>query len=273
MEKMRLDKYLTQTAGLSRSEAKQYLKKGRVCVDGQIIKKPETKIDAGQAAVTVDGRLCHYEKYTYLMLHKPQGVVSATEDDRERTVLDLIGEPVRGLFPVGRLDKDTEGLLLLTNDGVLAHDLLSPKKHVDKCYFAILDGPVGKAEQEAFADGLDIGDEKRTLSAKLVPLPQETAEPGQPQKAESIVDAKWPAQAESVADSKGFGVLITIQEGRFHQIKRMAKAVGREVLYLKRLSMGSLRLDAALRPGEYRPLTEEEIESLKRSRKETAKEE
>ena len=252
MEKMRLDKYLTQTAGLSRSEAKQYLKKGRVCVDGQIIKKPETKIDAGQAAVTVDGRLCHYEKYTYLMLHKPQGVVSATEDDRERTVLDLIGEPVRGLFPVGRLDKDTEGLLLLTNDGVLAHDLLSPKKHVDKCYFAILDGPVGKAEQEAFACGLDIGDEKRTLPAKLVLLPQET---------------------ESVADSPGFGVLITVQEGRFHQIKRMAKAVGREVLYLKRLSMGSLRLDAALRPGEYRPLTEEEIESLKRSRKETAKEE
>ena len=252
MEKMRLDKYLTQTAGLSRSEAKQYLKKGRVCVDGQIIKKPETKIDAGQTAVTVDGRFCHYEKYTYLMLHKPQGVVSATEDDRERTVLDLIGEPVRGLFPVGRLDKDTEGLLLLTNDGVLAHDLLSPKKHVDKCYFAILDGPVGKAEQEAFACGLDIGDEKRTLPAKLVLLPQET---------------------ESVADSKGFGVLITIQEGRFHQIKRMAKAVGREVLYLKRLSMGSLRLDAALRPGEYRPLTEEEIESLKRSRKETAKEE
>lgn len=252
MEKMRLDKYLTQTAGLSRSEAKQYLKKGRVCVDGQIIKKPETKIDAGQTAVTVDGRFCHYEKYTYLMLHKPQGVVSATEDDRERTVLDLIGEPVRGLFPVGRLDKDTEGLLLLTNDGVLAHDLLSPKKHVDKCYFAILDGPVGKAEQEAFACGLDIGDEKRTLPAKLVLLPQET---------------------ESVADSPGFGVLITVQEGRFHQIKRMAKAVGREVLYLKRLSMGSLRLDAALRPGEYRPLTEEEIESLKRSRKETAKEE
>ena len=273
MEKMRLDKYLTQTAGLSRSEAKQYLKKGRVCVDGQIVKKPETKIDAGQTAVTVDGRFCHYEKYTYLMLHKPQGVVSATEDDRERTVLDLIGEPVRGLFPVGRLDKDTEGLLLLTNDGALAHDLLSPKKHVDKCYFAILDGPVGKAEQEAFAGGLDIGDEKRTLSAKLVPLPQGTAEPGQPQKAESIVDARRPTQAESVSNSPGFGVLITIQEGRFHQIKRMAKAVGREVLYLKRLSMGSLRLDAALRPGEYRPLTEEEIESLKRSRKETAKEE
>lgn len=240
MERMRLDKYLTQAAGLTRSEAKQYLKKGIVCVDGEVIKRPETKVDAGLVRVTVDGKLCSYEKYTYLMLNKPQGVISATEDGRERTVLDLVREPVRGLFPVGRLDKDTEGLLLLTNDGSLAHALLSPRKHVDKCYYAVLDGPVGRKEQDAFASGLDIGDEKPALPARLVPAPEGQAGTGKN------------------------GVLITVQEGRFHQVKRMAKAVGREVLYLKRISMGSLQLDENLKPGQYRPLTGEEVQALKR---------
>lgn len=244
MEHMRLDKYLTQTAGLTRSEAKQYLKKGRVCLNGEVVKKPEIKIDAAQAQVTVDGKHCCYEKHTYLMMNKPQGVISATEDGRERTVLDLIKKPARGLFPVGRLDKDTEGLLLLTNDGPLAHALLSPRKHVDKCYYAVLDGPVGQKEQEAFAEGLDIGDEKKTLPAVLLTKQQENM-------------SRW----KDCADT---GVFITIQEGRFHQVKRMAKAVGREVLYLKRLSMGNLHLDEKLVPGEYRPLTEEEIQTLKK---------
>ncbi len=262
MERMRLDKYLAQTAGLTRSEAKQYLKKGRVCVDGAVIKKPETKIDACKAAVTVDGRLCQYEKYTYLMLHKPQGVVSATEDKQEQTVLDLIKEPARGLFPVGRLDKDTEGLLLLTNDGALAHELLSPTKHVDKCYYAVLDGPVGEKEQEAFAEGLDIGDEKQTLPAKLVPAGRADA-PAHAPSAEGTVRSVQPESVKTACPANPYGVFITIQEGRFHQIKRMAKAVGREVLYLKRISMGSLRLDDRLSPGEYRPLTEEEIAVLK----------
>lgn len=237
MDRMRLDKYLTQTAGMTRSEAKQCLKKGRVCVDGVIVKKPETKIDTAHSEVTLDGKTCYYERYTYLMLHKPQGVVSATEDQREQTVVSLIKEPIRGLFPVGRLDKDTEGLLLLTNDGALAHALLSPRKHVDKCYYAVLDGPVGKKEQEAFAQGLDIGDEKPTLPAVLTP-----------------VTAKDP-----------FGVSITIREGRFHQVKRMAKAVGRKVLYLKRISMGDLQLDERLAPGEYRALTKEEIQILRKN--------
>lgn len=256
MEQMRLDKFLTQTAGLTRSEAKQYLKKGRVCVDGAVVKKPETKIDADTAEVTVDGKNCHYEKYTYLMLHKPQGVVSATEDGRERTVLDLIREPARGLFPVGRLDKDTEGMLLLTNDGELAHALLSPRKHVEKCYFALLDGPVGKKEQEAFAEGLDIGDEKKTLPARLLPA----------QDARAEQDAQAENADESGDSLRGFGVYITVCEGRFHQVKRMARAVGRKVLYLKRISMGSLRLDESLAPGEYRPLTEEELQGLKRGK-------
>lgn len=246
MKQIRLDKYLTQTTGVSRSEAKILLKKGRVAVEGEIIKKPEKKIDPENARVTVDGTLCHYAQYTWLMLNKPQGVVSATEDARERTVLDLIKEPVRDLFPVGRLDKDTEGLLLLTNDGAAAHALLSPKKHVDKIYYALLDGPVGEKEQKEFADGLDIGEEQLTLPARLETIP------GGPEGA----------------------VYITIQEGRFHQVKRMAQAVGRKVLFLKRIAMGNLRLDESLAPGEYRPLTEEEIRSLptaKRSEEEKKK--
>lgn len=234
MKQMRLDKYLTETRGMTRSEAKQYLKKGRVTVDGMVEKKPEKKIDPENVTVLVDGELCQYAQFHYFMLNKPQGVVSATEDSRERTVLDLIKEPVKDLFPVGRLDKDTEGLLLLTNDGALAHALLSPKKHVDKCYYAVLDGPVGEKEQEQFEKGLDIGDEKLTLPAKLEPL----------------------------SDGKN-GVYITVCEGRFHQVKRMAKAVDREVLFLKRMSMGNLHLDPNLEPGSYRELTEEEVKLLK----------
>lgn len=259
MERMRLDKYLTQAAGLTRSEAKQYLKKGRVCVDGEVIKRPETKVDAGLVRVTVDGKLCSYEKYTYLMLNKPQGVISATEDGRERTVLDLVREPVRGLFPVGRLDKDTEGLLLLTNDGSLAHALLSPRKHVDKCYYAVLDGPVGRKEQDAFASGLDIGDEKPALPARLVPAPE-----GQTGTGALEAEQENVFRPEGQAGTEKNGVLITVQEGRFHQVKRMAKAAGREVLYLKRISMGSLQLDENLKPGQYRPLTGEEVQALKR---------
>lgn len=219
---------------MSRSEAKQYLKKGRVAVGGTVIKKPEYKIDPETALVRVDGKECVYEEHLYLMLYKPAGVVTATKDGRDRTVLDLMDNLSRPVFPVGRLDKDTEGLLLLTDDGALAHALLSPAKHVDKCYYARLDGPVGETEQRKFAEGLDIGDEKPALPAKLEPVEEE----------------------------EGFGVYITIQEGRFHQVKRMAKAVGREVRYLKRLSMGPLCLDANLKPGEYRPLTKEEKDCL-----------
>ena len=231
-KKMRLDKFLTQTGELSRSEAKQKIKKGSITVNGEIVKKPEIKVSA-EDIVCIDGKSITYEEYRYIMLHKPAGVVSATEDTQCRTVIDLIKEGKKGLFPVGRLDKDTEGLLLLTNDGVLAHNLLSPKKHVDKTYFAILDGPVGKKEQELFLNGLDIGDEKVTLPAKLDLTEKENE------------------------------VFITLQEGRFHQVKRMAQAVGRKVTYLKRISMGSLVLDDSLEKGAYRSLTEEEVLRLK----------
>lgn len=232
-KKMRLDKFLTQAAELTRSEAKQRIKKGSVTVNGEIVKKAEVKVSP-EDTVCLDGREIIYEQYRYLMLHKPAGVISATEDAADRTVLDLIAEGKKGLFPVGRLDKDTEGLLLLTNDGALAHDLLSPKKHVDKKYFAILDGPVGQKEQELFSQGLDIGDEKKTLPAKL----ELTEKPNE--------------------------VFITVQEGRFHQVKRMAQAVGRNVTYLKRVSMGALVLDPNLKKGEYRPLSGQELACLKK---------
>lgn len=232
-KKMRLDKFLTQAAELTRSEAKQRIKKGSVTVNGEIVKKAEVKVSP-EDTVCLDGREIIYEQYRYLMLHKPAGVISATEDAADRTVIDLIAEGKKGLFPVGRLDKDTEGLLLLTNDGALAHDLLSPKKHVDKKYFAILDGPVGQKEQELFSQGLDIGDEKKTLPARL----ELTEKPNE--------------------------VFITVQEGRFHQVKRMAQAVDRNVTYLKRVSMGALVLDPNLKKGEYRPLSGQELACLKK---------
>lgn len=229
-KQIRLDKYICKAAGLTRSDARKQIKAGRVTVDGCPEKKPDRKVSPHDR-VSLDGETLGYQEYVYLMLHKPRGVVSATEDDRDRTVLDLIDRPAPDLFPVGRLDKDTEGLLLITNDGALAHRLLSPRRHVDKTYFARLDGPVGDKEIQAFRQGLDIGEKNRTMPAKLEPLQEND-------------------------------VRITIREGKFHQVKRMAHKVGRQVLYLKRLSMGPLVLDETLKPGEYRELTGEEIANL-----------
>lgn len=236
MKPMRLDKYLTKVHNMSRSEAKQFIKKGRVRINGVVEKRAECKIDADVARVELDGERCVFEEHIYRMLNKPAGVVTATKDAEEKTVMDCLESSNRSLFPVGRLDRDTEGLLLITDDGELAHNLLSPVKHIDKCYFALLDGPVGEKEEKLFQEGLDIGDDKKTLPARLVPAGEQTG---------------------------GFGVYITIQEGRYHQVKRMAKAIGREVLYLKRISMGSLKLDEELKPGQSRPLTREEIDGLK----------
>ena len=233
---MRLDKYLTTLGIGSRTQVKELIKKGKITVNGEKILKPDIHIDENNDEVDLNGVNLKYNKFYYYMLNKPAGVLSAVSDNNCKTVIDLLDvTPKKGLFPVGRLDKDTEGLLLLTNDGALAHNLLSPRKHVDKTYFAILDGEVGEKEQELFLQGLDIGDEKKTLPAKL-----------------EITD-------------KANEVFITVQEGRFHQVKRMAEAVGRKVEYLKRISMGPLVLDKELKKGEYRPLFEEELAKLKES--------
>lgn len=239
MPQIRLDKYLADAGQGTRSEVKIKLKQGRVKVNDVVIKKPETKIDIQSDRVSIDGKLLVHEEYQYYMLNKPAGVVSATKDNRDKTVVELITEDKRrDLFPVGRLDKDTEGLLIITNDGALANNLLAPGKHVDKTYFAIVEGFVDQTIVDKFVEGLDIGDDDLTLPAKLV-----IEEGGQESR-----------------------VRITITEGRYHQIKRMFEAVGMRVKYLKRLSMGRLQLDESLKLGEYRRLDGAELELLKGER-------
>lgn len=255
-KQIRLDRYLSEASGESRNRTRQWLKKKRVKVNGQPVTDPGYKISLRTDAVFLDGNRLTHSSHHYLMLYKPAGVISARSSDRDETVLDLVlgqdyGDHVfhaavyADVFPVGRLDKDTEGLLVMTDDGGLAHRLLSPGKHVEKCYFALLDGPVGEEEVRKFQEGLDIGDEKRTMPAVIRPAGREETDRHRP---------------DSVS---GYGVCITLEEGRFHQVKRMAKAVGREVLYLKRISMGSLALDPSLKPGQCRPLTPEELQGLK----------
>ena len=232
---IRLDKYLADMSIGTRTEVKKLIRQGKVAVDGLIVKNPDIKVDTDTQNVTCNGIAVTYETYEYYMLNKPAGVISATSDKTEKTVLDLIDSKKRkDLFPVGRLDKDTEGLLLITNDGELAHRLLSPKKHVDKLYYARVEGTVGMEDIDAFAKGLDIGEGEYTKPAKLIVL-----------KSDVISEIE-----------------LSIQEGKFHQVKRMFEAVGKKVIYLKRLEMGTLRLDEGLALGEYRPLTQKEIEEL-----------
>lgn len=231
---IRLDKFLCEMEIGTRSQVKDMVKKGMVSVNGEVVKKADYKFDETAATVSVNGKELSYQKYYYYMLNKPQGVVSATTDNHDKTVLNILKDaPGKDLFPVGRLDKDTEGLLLITNDGELSHNLLSPKKHVDKTYLVETKENITEEMVLQLKEGVDIGEEKLTLPAKVNVLEDKKLE-------------------------------LTIMEGKFHQVKRMLKAVDNEVIYLKRLSMGSLRLDEKLALGEYRCLTEEEILELKR---------
>lgn len=232
---MRLDKFLANAGIGTRSEVKQYIKKGQIQVNRQIVKKADLSINENTDQILFQNRPVEYEKFYYYMLNKPQGVVSATEDNFQKTVLDLMGDSRRDdLFPVGRLDKDTEGLLLITNDGALAHRLLSPKKHVSKLYFARIEGKVTEEDVAAFKKGLVIDEEFTALPANLTIL-----------KSDDISEIE-----------------VEIFEGKFHQVKRMFQAVEKKVVYLKRLSMGSLVLDDSLKPGEFRPLTKMELDSF-----------
>lgn len=237
MGQERLDKLLSSTGHWSRKEIKDLIRQGRVLADGRPVARPEEKFDPAICQFRVDGTPVDCSPCVYVMMHKPEGVVSATEDREERTVLELLPEALRrrGLFPVGRLDKDTTGLLLLTDDGALAHELLSPKKHVDKVYLAHVDGQVDQTDVEAFASGLILGDGLTCLPAGLEPL------------------------------GDGTSCLVTLREGKFHQVKRMLAARGKPVRRLKRLSMGPLKLDHKLMPGNWRYLTKEEAADLKRS--------
>ena len=235
---IRLDKYLADMMIGTRQEVKKYIRQGRVTVNGKTVKSPDIKILEEEDKVCFDAREVVYTSYEYYMLNKPSGVVSATEDLTEATVIDLIKDRKRkDLFPVGRLDKDTEGLLLITNDGQLAHRLLSPKKHIDKTYYARIGGIVTEEDVEAFKRGVNIGTDEK----------EEWTRPG------SLKILRSEAESE---------IMLTIQEGKYHQVKRMFRAIGKEVVYLRRESMGRLKLDQKLKPGEYRPLTEEELENV-----------
>lgn len=238
---VRLDKYLCDAGMGTRSGVKELIKKGQVKVNGEVCIRPEEKIDVETAKIDCGSQTVVYEKNTYLLFYKPQGIVSATEDKRDETVLDFLKKAwaakedrpfPKGLFPVGRLDKDTEGLLLFTNDGALAHELLSPKRHVVKTYEVTVEKPLHAEEILTLECGVDIGDEKLTM----------------------------PARVNVQKDGK---LHLSIMEGRYHQVKRMLAAVGNRVVHLKRLRMGTLYLDADMKPGDYRALTEQEVMSLR----------
>ena len=231
---MRLDKFLAECGIGTRSEVKSIIKKGRVTVNGVPVNDGGYKVRTGGTdVVMLDGRKLEYEQFRYYMLNKPQGCVSATRDGLSTTVLEYLdGERTDDLFPVGRLDKDTVGFLLLTNDGQLGHELTSPKKHVDKTYLALVDKELSGEDMEVFSKGLDIGDDKPTLPAVIKPAGVYRYE-------------------------------VVLREGRFHQVKRMFEALGSTVLHLERTAIGRIALDPKLAPGEWRRLTAEEVETLK----------
>ena len=238
MKKERLDKLLSNMGAGSRTQVKEMIKAGLVTVNGTAARSPEIKLEPGVDIVTLKGKEIRYREHIYLMLNKPQGMISSTDDPRESVVIELLDEYWKGFrpFPVGRLDKDTEGLLLITNDGQLAHQLLSPKKGVGKTYYAEIDGVVLSEHIDSFKKGVKLEDGYHTLPASLEVLKSDLL-------------------------SK---VRVTIQEGKYHQVKRMFAAHGLRVVYLKRESMGSIVLDEALKPGEYRELKDNEIAVLKK---------
>ncbi|MGG0717394.1 pseudouridine synthase [Robertmurraya massiliosenegalensis] len=233
---MRIDKMLANLGYGSRKDVKKLLKDGAVKVNDHVVKDAKEQVNPDQDIVTLNGEVIEYKEFIYLMMNKPPGVISATEDNYEQTVIDLLEmeDAVFSPFPVGRLDKDTEGLLLITNDGQLSHRLLSPKKHVPKTYFAVIDQEVTAEDVEAFKNGVMLDDGYMTKPGEL-----------------TIIKSGLHSDIE-----------LTITEGKFHQVKRMFEAVGKKVIYLKRLSMGPLKLDESLELGEYRELTDEELQHL-----------
>ena len=240
---MRLDKFLSEVGLGSRKEVKQLLKKKVITVNGHLVNDGKKQVDENNDKIAYLDEELTYQKFYYYLLNKPQGVISATEDKKDETVIDLLSDQAfrEDLFPVGRLDKDTEGLLLLTNDGQLAHQLLAPKKHVDKEYYAIIDGIVTEQECQLFQQGFALKNGERVKASQL-----------------TIEDIDEKNNCSKIR--------LVIQEGKFHQVKRMFEAVDKKVVYLKRLRMGNLWLDETLDLGEYRPLTETELEQLKNNK-------
>lgn len=240
---LRLDKIISNSGLGSRTDVKKLVKFGLVTVDGKVVKDASMKVCTNSQEIAVDGQVLYYQKFLYIMMNKPQGVISSTYDPSQKTCIDLLSDELqnRDLFPAGRLDIDTEGLLLLTNDGQLAHNILSPKKHVWKKYFAKVSGNVNEEDILDFNNGVVLEDGYETLPAKLKILEKQD-------DGEDAENISW--------------VEVMIKEGKFHQIKRMFEAVGKKVMYLKRIQMADLVLDESLELGEYRDLTEEEKSEL-----------
>jgi len=235
-ETQRVDKILSNSGFGTRREIKQLVKSGQVKVDGEVIDDSGMHVDPKKSQIEISGQKLNYRQYIYIMMNKPAGVISATFDDRHETVIDILSEEYKcfDLFPVGRLDIDTEGLLLITNDGQLAHEILSPKKYVPKRYFAFIEGEVTQEDVKRFEEGVILEDGYKTLPAELYILDRDV---------NSSVD-------------------VVIYEGKFHQVKRMFEAVGKKVKFLKRVTMGNLVLDKDLAPGEFRELTQDELSNL-----------
>ncbi|MGI6571081.1 MAG: pseudouridine synthase [Caldicoprobacterales bacterium] len=236
LSRARLDKILANSGYGSRKEVKALIKAGNITVSGKVIKDPGYLVDLDKELPAVDGEIVNYSRFHYLMMNKPAGVVSSTWDPNSKTVIDLLTPPYDkfDLFPAGRLDKDTEGLLLITNDGQLAHNLLSPKKGVPKTYYAEVSGQVSPEDVQAFRQGIPLEEGFVTLPARL----------------------------DILASGEISKAMVTVCEGKFHQVKRMFQALGKKVCYLKRISIGSLKLDEGLQPGTFRELTEKEVEAL-----------
>ena len=245
---MRLGKLVAELTGLTRSQARDVIVKGRVSVNGEVKKTTAEQVKENVDVLTLDGKELTFQKFVYYMLNKPAGTVSATRDKADKTVLSLLSaedRKRRNLFPVGRLDKDTEGLLILTDDGMLSHQLISPKKHADKLYFAKLAREITEEDIKVFASGMKVDEELTAMPAVLRRL--------------------CDRELAVFLPEGGIAAAVTLHEGKFHQVKRMFAATGNEVLYLKRMAMGGVCLDETLKPGEYRPLTEEELRTLRES--------
>ncbi len=287
MSLQRLDKIIASMGQHSRKDVKNLIKSRKISVNGTVVSSSDIKCEPKSDEIIVDGVRLNYSEHIYIMLNKPAGVVSATSDAHDRTVLDLIpSEYIKpDMFPVGRLDKDTEGLLLLTDDGALAHDLLSPKKHVDKTYFVRLEGSLNSSHVRTFSDGVTLADGYKCMGAELVILNSGisvdaasfiedsngitdiyNAAEGTAKSRGSVADDTPANQNHNKAGSYCISeALITIKEGKFHQIKRMFGTINMPVLYLKRITMGSLKLDESLKPGQFRMLTDVEVKLLQKA--------
>jgi len=257
----RIDKIVASLGIGTRKEVKKLCRAGLITVNGVPVKDSSEKLDPEVDELAVDGQVLKYRKYIYVMLHKPAGIISATEDYQHRTVIDILPEEYQVFepFPVGRLDKDTEGLLILTNDGQFAHRILSPKKHVDKVYYVEVNRSLTEAAFQRLEQGVTLEDGYVTMPAKVAAMPNEMTTTKTTEVNANYVEV-IPEQPISPYTKQRF--LLTIQEGKFHQVKRMVEAVQSEVVYLKRIAMGSLSLDPQLAPGDCRELTDGELENM-----------